>query len=147
MLMLNMEAIRNMAKQIIKQKGSQALLHIDAVQAFGKLPINVQKLGADLLTVSAHKINGPKGIGALYVKKGVRLNAITHGGEQEGALIPGTYNTPAVAGFNAAVCEIVKKDKSYYEKKITKYENALNHNELFYIALKKIYIIFLHIFS
>lgn len=100
-------------KQIIKQKGSPALLHIDAVQAFGKLPINVQKLGADLLTVSAHKINGPKGIGALYVKKGVRLNAITHGGEQEGALIPGTYNTPAVAGFNAAVCEIVKKDKGY----------------------------------
>ena len=102
-------------KQIIKQKGSQAILHIDAVQAFGKLPINVQKLGADLLTVSAHKINGPKGIGALYIKKGVRVNAITYGGEQEGSLIPGTYNTPAIAGFNAAICEILKQDKSHLD--------------------------------
>ncbi len=90
-------------KSIIEANGSFALLHIDAVQAFGKMPVNVKKLKCDFLTVSAHKINGPKGIGALYVKKGVHIHPIVFGGEQEGGLVPGTYNTPAVAGFSAAV--------------------------------------------
>lgn len=102
-------------KKIITANKSPALLHIDAVQAFGKLNINVKKLGVDFLTVSAHKINGPKGIGALYVKKGVRVLPLVHGGEQEGGLIPGTYNTPAAAGFAAAVNELSKSDASHFD--------------------------------
>lgn len=107
-------------KKIITSKKSPALLHIDAVQAFGKIPINVKKLGADFLTVSAHKINGPKGIGALFVKKGVRIIPIVHGGEQESSYIPGTYNSPAAAGFAVAVADILKKDKSHLQ-------NLYNH--------------------
>ncbi len=102
-------------KKIITAKKSPALLHVDAVQAFGKLDVNVKKLGVDMLTVSAHKINGPKGMGALYVKKGVRILPIVHGGEQEGGLIPGTYNTPAAAGFLAAVNGLSNESKSHFE--------------------------------
>ncbi len=103
-------------KKVILEKKSPALLHIDAVQAFGKIPVNVKKLNADFLTVSGHKINGPKGIGALYVKKGVRILPIVHGGEQEGGLIPGTYNSPAAAGFAVAISDIVKKDKAHLKE-------------------------------
>ena len=103
-------------KKIITAKKSPALLHIDAVQAFGKIPVNVKKLGADFLTVSAHKINGPKGIGALFVKKGVRIIPIVYGGEQESGYIPGTYNSPAAAGFSMAVSDIAKKDPLYLKK-------------------------------
>ena len=103
-------------KKIIAAKKSPALLHIDAVQAFGKIPVNVKKLGADFLTVSAHKINGPKGIGALFVKKGVRIIPIVHGGEQENGYVPGTYNSPAAAGFSVAVSDIIKNDPSHLKK-------------------------------
>ncbi len=88
---------------LIVQKKAPALLHVDAVQALGKTPISVKKLGCDLLTVSSHKIHGPKGCGALYVKKGVRLQPIVHGGGQEKNLISGTHNTPAIVGFGKAV--------------------------------------------
>lgn len=111
-LILPVEKLR----KIITTKKSPALLHIDAVQAFGKIPVNVKKLNADFVTVSAHKINGPKGIGALYVKKGVRVLPIVHGGEQEGTLIPGTYNSPAAAGFAVAVADIFKKDSQYLKE-------------------------------
>lgn len=98
-------------KSIIDKNGSPALFHVDAVQAFGKMPVNVKKIKCDFLTVSAHKINGPKGVGALYVRKGVRLSPIVFGGEQESGFVPGTYNTPAIAGFSQAVTEL--KTKSY----------------------------------
>ncbi len=122
-------------KKIILSKKSPALLHIDAVQAFGKLSINVKKLGADFLTVSAHKINGPKGIGALYVKKGVRILPIVHGGEQEGTLIPGTYNSPAAAGFAVAVSDIVKKDSGYLKDLYDHFE--MRANEFDFIKINK----------
>lgn len=93
-------------RSIITKKNSFALLHIDAVQAFGKIPVKVKKLGCDMLSISAHKINGPKGIGALYVSKSVRVSPVLFGGEQENSLVPGTYNTPAAAGFYAAVSEL-----------------------------------------
>ena len=93
-------------RSIITRKSSFALLHIDAVQAFGKIPTKVKKLGCDMLSISAHKINGPKGIGALYVSKNVRVSPLVFGGEQENSLVPGTYNTPAAAGFYAAVSEL-----------------------------------------
>ncbi len=122
-------------KKIITAKKSPALLHIDAVQAFGKIAVNVKKLGADFLTVSAHKINGPKGIGALYVKKGVRIIPITHGGEQEGSYIPGTYNSPAAAGFAVAVREIQKKDTVYLKNLYDYFEEK--SKEFDFISINK----------
>lgn len=94
----------------VKKADSPALIHIDCVQAYGKININAKKLGADLITVSAHKIHGPKGIGALYVNKGANLTnqnfARTFGGEQEKKLRPGTEASPLIAGFGTAVAEI-----------------------------------------
>ena len=92
--------------QIIRKKGAPALFHVDAVQAFGKVPISVEKSGIDLLTVSAHKIHGPKGAGALYVRDGVHLVSQTVGGEQERGLRPGTEPMVAIAGFGGAVSEL-----------------------------------------
>lgn len=95
---------------IVKRKGSPALIHIDAVQAFGKIPLNVKKLGADLMTVSSHKIHGPKGVGALYIKSGVKLLPNALGGEQEREIRPGTEPMLAVAGFLGAVEELKIKE-------------------------------------
>ncbi|MDC3424870.1 cysteine desulfurase [Aquibacillus sp. 3ASR75-11] len=81
----------------------QAYFHTDAVQAYGVLPIDVNKLGIDLLTASSHKINGPKGLGFLYVKDGVRIDALQYGGEQERKRRPGTENVAGIKGFQRAV--------------------------------------------
>ena len=91
---------------LLKQKRSRALFHIDAVQAFGKLPLSPQKLGCDLLTVSAHKIHGPKGAGALWIKPGVTIRPRTFGGEQQNGLRPGTEPTVAIAGFAGAATKV-----------------------------------------
>ncbi len=80
-----------------------ALIHTDAVQAFLKLPISLRAGVVDLMTVSGHKIHAPKGVGALYIRRGVRIAARTLGGGQEKALRPGTENVPAIAGFGAAI--------------------------------------------
>ena len=90
-------------KKVIIQKKSPALLHVDAVQAFGKVPINVEKMAFDLLTVSAHKVHGPKGVGALYKRKNAHIVPRTFGGEQQKKLRPGTEAVPLIAGFGAAV--------------------------------------------
>lgn len=90
------------AGKIIKEKSS-ALFHVDAVQAFGKIPLSVRKIGCDLMTVSSHKIHGPKGAGALFVKKGTKLVSPVVGGGQEKDIRPGTEPMPAIAGFAAAV--------------------------------------------
>ena len=79
-----------------------ALFHTDAVQAAGKIEVDVEKLGVDLLSVSAHKFHGPKGVGALYVKKGVQLEPVVHGGKQEGGLRAGTENVASIVGMGKA---------------------------------------------
>lgn len=89
-------------KAIIKKK-SPALFHCDATQSYLKYPINPNKSGIDLLTLSAHKIHGPKGVGALYIKKGVRILPRTFGGEQEKGLRPGTEPLILINGFAASV--------------------------------------------
>ncbi|MFC0522503.1 cysteine desulfurase family protein [Pontibacillus salicampi] len=89
----------------------QALLHTDAVQAFGAMPINVKTLNVDMLTITAHKINGPKGIGALYAKEGLSLHPSLHGGEQERKRRPGTENTVAAHGFAQAVQTVKENQK------------------------------------
>ena len=76
--------------------------HTDAVQAAGKITIDVDELGVDLLSLSAHKFHGPKGIGALYVKRGIELAPLVHGGKQEGGLRAGTENVPAIVGMGKA---------------------------------------------
>lgn len=94
----------------VKRANAPALIHIDCVQAYGKISINAKRLGADLITVSAHKIHGPKGIGALYINKNANLTeqnfARVFGGEQEKRLRPGTESAPLIAGFGAAVREL-----------------------------------------
>ena len=80
----------------------EVVLHTDAVQSLAKIPVNVDDLGVDLLSLSAHKIYGPKGIGALYVRKGIRLQPVAYGGGQERKLRSGTENTPGIVGFGKA---------------------------------------------
>ncbi|HAM81532.1 cysteine desulfurase family protein [Ornithinibacillus bavariensis] len=96
-------------------KDHQAYLHTDAVQAYGLLDIDVNDLGVDLLSTSAHKINGPKGIGFLYVREGIKLNALQFGGEQERKRRPGTENVVGVVGFMTAV-EIMLEEREYRNK-------------------------------
>lgn len=91
---------------IIKRKSSSALFHIDAVQALGKENINVVSLKCDLMSISAHKIHGPKGVGALYIKKGVRILPRTFGGKQENSLRPGTEALPLIGAFSVAASEV-----------------------------------------
>ncbi len=91
------------AAQAIAAKKAPALLHVDAVQGFGKLDLRPERRKIDLLSISAHKIHGPKGVGALYVRKGVRIAPRTFGGGQEHGMRPGTEGLPAIGGFGAAV--------------------------------------------
>lgn len=90
-------------KKLVLKAGAPALIHTDCVQAFGKTEVKPKKLGADLVTITAHKIHGPKGVGALYIKKGVRILPRTFGGEQEKKIRPGTEASPLIMGFGAAV--------------------------------------------
>ena len=90
-------------KDMIRRKKAPALLHVDAVQGYLKLPIVPKRCGIDLLSVSAHKIHGPKGVGALYINKGVRIKPYVLGGGQEEGICSGTQGMPAIAGFAAAV--------------------------------------------
>ncbi|HCD72186.1 cysteine desulfurase NifS [Thermovirga lienii] len=86
--------------EIAKKRGVR--VHLDGVQAVGHIPVDVKELDVDLLTLSAHKMYGPKGVGALYVKKGTKLVPIIHGGGQEFGLRSGTENTAGIIGFGAA---------------------------------------------
>ncbi len=90
-------------KEIIKKKNSQAILHCDAVQGYGKIKFSASELGVDLLSISAHKIHGPKGVGALYVKNGTKMFSVNLGGGQERGLRSGTESVPLIAGFGEAV--------------------------------------------
>ena len=84
-------------------KEHQILFHTDAVQAYGHIPMNVEECHIDMLSASAHKINGPKGTGFLYIRQGVKSRSFIHGGAQERSRRAGTENVPAIAGFGAAV--------------------------------------------
>jgi cysteine desulfurase len=91
------------AAQAVRAAGAPALVHVDAVQAFGKIPLRPRQAGIDLLSVSAHKIHGPKGAGALYVRRGIHIEPHSYGGGQEKNIRPGTEGMPLIAGFGAAV--------------------------------------------
>ncbi|HCC35406.1 MAG TPA: cysteine desulfurase [Ruminococcaceae bacterium] len=100
------------AVRALRKKAPKAIIHCDAVQAFCKMPVDVKDLDADLVSFSAHKLHGPKGIGALYIKKGLLLPPLILGGPQENGRRAGTENTPHVAGFGIAVREMASLDKS-----------------------------------
>jgi len=93
--------------RLLKEAGSPALLHTDAVQAFGKIPFTAKSLGADLISVSGHKLHAPKGIGALYIRSGVRLKPFLVGGSQEEGRRAGTEALPQIAAFGTA-CALAK---------------------------------------
>ncbi len=100
--------------RIAAEKG--IVFHTDAVQAVGAVPVDVNRWHADLLSLSAHKFNGPKGAGALYVRKGTRLDPLISGGQQERGLRAGTENVPGIVGLGKAVTEAVKELGNNAEK-------------------------------
>jgi len=103
--------------EIAKAKNNETIFHSDAVQALGKIPINVNDLKLDMMTISSHKINGPKGIGALFIKQGIHIKPIIYGGGQEMNLRSGTENVIAIVGFGKA-CEIWKEKLGSVQTKI-----------------------------
>lgn len=102
--------------KIIKEKNSKTLFHVDAVQAVGKMEINVEKSKIDMLSASAHKFHGPKGIGVLYVKKGVKLLPFILGGGQQEGFRSGTENTEGIAAMAEALREDILTLKANHEK-------------------------------
>ena len=101
------------AAEAIRRSGCPALLHTDAVQGFLKVPFTPESLGVDLLTVSGHKIGAPKGIGALYIRRGLRVSPLFLGGGQERGLRPGTQPTPQIAAL-AAACRVWLDHRTEY---------------------------------
>lgn len=91
-----------------RRKNAKVTVHCDAVQAFGKIPVHTGRLGVDLLTITAHKICGPKGVGALFIKKGTRIDPIIFGGEQQNKFRPGTENAAGIAAFGVASEDSIK---------------------------------------
>jgi cysteine desulfurase len=96
----------------------EVLFHSDATQVIGRGPFNVEELGLDLASLSAHKIYGPKGVGALFVRRGTQLEAVTHGGGHERGLRSGTLNVPAIVGFGAAANLVTSRLKQATDKSL-----------------------------
>ncbi len=103
---------------------NEIVFHTDAVQSVGKIPVNVKRIGMDMLSISAHKIYGPKGVGALYIKKGTKIEAIIHGGGHEKGLRPSTENVPGIVGLGKA-CELAEKRMEEDMKRIQRLRDRL----------------------
>lgn len=106
-------------EEIVRIKNSinrETVIHMDAVQAYGKLAVAPKKIGIDMMSVSSHKIHGPKGVGALYVDKSVKIKPIVFGGGQETLLRSGTENVPGICGFGLAAETVFKSLTQNYEK-------------------------------
>lgn len=102
------------------------LLHSDIVQAVGKIPIDMKRMSISLSAISAHKFYGPKGVGALYVRKGVRLPKLTTGGGQESGIRPGTFNTPGIVGMGEA-CRLATQELDKHAKHTRRLRDYLEH--------------------
>ncbi|MCH5255028.1 MAG: cysteine desulfurase NifS, partial [Lachnospiraceae bacterium] len=104
--------------EIAKEKG--ILFHTDAVQAFGHIPIDVEEMHIDMLSASAHKLGGPKGIGLMYIRKGVKIRSFIHGGAQERQRRAGTHNVPGIVGFGKAMELALEnmEERSKYETQL-----------------------------
>ena len=109
------------AAQLVHEKNPGAVFHVDAVQSYGKLILRPKRVGIDLLSVSGHKLHGPKGIGFLYVKEKTKLKPILFGGGQQGGMRSGTHNVPGIAGLGEAAVEcyenLEEKQERLYELK------------------------------
>ena len=122
----------------VKKINPDIYMHVDAIQAYGKLPVYPSKLGADLVSISGHKIHGPKGSGALYVKKGILIRPIIYGGGQGNGMRSGTENVPAIAGFGVAAeesfrdfdkkIEHIRAVKEYLIEKLTSLPEVYNNS-------------------
>ncbi len=119
----------NQIKTALRRVNSQALIHVDAVQGFGKIPLNPAKTGIDLMSVSSHKIHGPKGAGALYIRKGLKIHPYLVGGGQEKGMVSGTEPIPAIIGFGEAVKALpnvtaelahIKEIRDYFVREVVK---------------------------
>jgi cysteine desulfurase len=108
--------------RLAKEKG--IIFHSDAVQSAGKIPVNVDELGVDLLSLSSHKIYGPKGVGALYLRKGTPFQPLFHGGGQERKRRPGTENLPGIVGFGKA-CELARKELPEESQRLSQLRDRL----------------------
>jgi len=127
------EPIRELA-EVAHEHG--ALFHTDAVQTVGHVSVDVQELGLDMLSASAHKFNGPKGVGFLYIKKGVKLNSFNDGGSQEFGMRAGTENIAAIIGMATALkqnCDTLKQNKDYIFKLEQQLLHALISNSLDFV--------------
>ena len=110
--------------KLIKEKNPNTLFHVDAVQAFGKYPIDVRKMGIDMLSMSGHKIHGPKGVGFFYMKKGLKVRPIIYGGGQERGQRSATENTPGIAGLAKAV-ELAMENMDASHEKVMEVKRTL----------------------
>jgi len=108
--------------RIVTERG--IAFHTDAIQSAGKVPLNVKEMSVDLLSISAHKFYGPKGIGALYIREGIRIDPILYGGEQEKGIRSGTENVASVAGLGKA-CELARETVAVRMDEIRKMRDAL----------------------
>jgi cysteine desulfurase len=119
----------------IRERNRKTRIHVDGVQSLGKINIDVKSLDIDLMSLSAHKIHGPKGLGAMYIKRGLKLKALISGGGQEMDIRSGTENVPGISGFGLA-CEIiyskmsegsknVKRLKAHFIKRLGELEGVL----------------------
>ena len=106
---------------IARERG--ILFHTDAVQAFGQIPIDVEEMHIDMLSASAHKLNGPKGTGMLYIRSGLKIRSFIHGGAQEKGVRAGTENVPGIVGFAAAVRRALSRmeEKAGRERELRDY--------------------------
>lgn len=124
--------------QVCKEKG--VLFHTDAVQAIGKIPVDVIKANVDFLSFSAHKFHGPKGVGGLYIRKGVKLTPLFHGGEHMGGRRSGTLNVPYIVGMGEAMA-LAQKGLIYEDTEVRrlrdKLEDAILQNEEILVVGKK----------
>ncbi len=107
--------------KIVKRKNPDAHFHCDAVQAYGKMILKPKKWNVDTLSVSSHKVHGPKGVGALFVKKGVRITPLLYGGQQQKKIRPGTECAPLIAAFSEAVKEFDISDNREYISQLNRY--------------------------
>jgi cysteine desulfurase len=121
--------------KIAKENG--VLFHTDAVQAFGHIPINVDEMNIDMLSASGHKINGPKGIGIMYIRKGVKILSFIHGGAQERQRRAGTHNVPGIVGFGKAIQLATEEldSRIKYETELRDYLIDRVLNEIPYVRL------------